>query len=114
MQGGIELRKPEKRFIIENKQQAYHRAAQDPEVLAVYENIMEDWCIQCEQVLAESDVAEDVEDESGPDTEFEFWRNRMAKFNSVAEQLKTRGCKCVLGVVGQVFQEMETHRFAHH
>lgn len=110
MQGGIELRKPEKRFIIENKQQAYHRAAQDPEVLAVYENIMEDWCIQCEQVLAESAVAEDVEDESGPDTEFEFWRNRMAKFNSVAEQLKTRGCKCVLGVVGQVASKSKSFK----
>jgi len=100
-QGGIELHKPEKRFIIENKQQAYQRAAQDPDVLAVYEQVMEDWCAQCEQLLAESTVAEEIEDESGPDTEFEFWRNRMAKFNSVAEQLKTQDCKCVLGVVAQ-------------
>ena len=101
LQGGIELRKPDKRFIIETKQQAYQRAAQDPDVLAVYERIMEDWSDQCEQLLAESAVAKDVDCESGPDTEFEFWRNRMAKFNSVAEQLKTKGCKCVLGVVGQ-------------
>ena len=100
LRGGIELRKPEKRFIIENKQQAYVRASQDPEIFAVYEQIMEEWCMQCEQLLAESAVVEEVEDESGPDTEFEFWRNRMAKFNSVAEQLKTKGCKCVLGVVG--------------
>jgi len=87
--------------MIENKLLAYQRAAQDPDIFAVYEQNMEDWCVQCEQLLAESAVAEEVEDDCGPDTEFEFWRNRMAKFNSVAEQLKTKECKCVLGVVGQ-------------
>ena len=47
LSGGIELQKPETRFMIESKQQAYHQAAQDPEVLAVYENVMKAWCVQC-------------------------------------------------------------------
>jgi len=34
----------------------------------------------------------------GPDTELEYWRNRMAKFNSITEQLKSKECKLVLGV----------------
>ena len=29
-------------------------------------------------------------DEVGPDTELEYWRNRMAKFNSITEQLKSK------------------------
>lgn len=101
LQGGIELRKPDKMFLIENKQHAYQRAASDPDVLIVYETVMEEWCVQCEKLLAESDQQEDPDDTSGPSTEFEFWRNRMAKFNSVAEQLKQRECKCVIGVVSQ-------------
>ncbi len=101
LQGGIELRKPDKKFMIENKQQAYQRAANDVDVLAVYESVMEEWCVQCEKLLAESEQQEDVDDNSGPSTEFEFWRNRMAKFNSVAEQLKQRECKVVIGVVSQ-------------
>ena len=110
LSGGIELQKPETRFMIDSKQQAYHQAAQDPEVLAVYENVMKAWCVQCDELLAESAVDEEVADESGPDTEFEFWRKRMAKFNSVVEQLKTRECKIVLGVVGQIGTKSQCFR----
>eukprot|EP00960_Hanusia_phi_P046745 758011-Hanusia_phi.AAC.1 len=102
LQGGIELQRPEERFIIENKQQSYLRAASDPDILAVYEGIMESWCEQCEIFMAESEsVYDSANDSSGPDSEFDFWRSRMTKFNSIAEQLKTRECKCVLGVIGQ-------------
>ena len=34
----------------------------------------------------------------GPDTEVEYWRGRMAKFNSITEQLKGKECRLVLGV----------------
>jgi len=36
--------------------------------------------------------------EEGPMTELQFWRQRMAKFNSVTEQLKSRDARLVLGV----------------
>ena len=36
--------------------------------------------------------------EDGPMTELLFWRQRMAKFNSVTQQLKSRECRLVLGV----------------
>ena len=101
MQGGIELRKLEKRFMVENKQQAYMRASQDPEILSVYESVMESWCDQCESILMEGNETHEVDDLSGPDSEFEFWRNRMAKFNSVAEQLKMKEHRCVIGVIAQ-------------
>ena len=63
---------------------------------------MESWCEQCETFMAESEsVYDSANDDSGPESEFDFWRSRMTKFNSIAEQLKSRECKCVLGVVGQ-------------
>jgi dynein heavy chain, axonemal len=40
-------------------------------------------------------------EEPGPDTELEYWRSRMAKFNSITEQLKSKDCKVVLGVTHQ-------------
>ena len=60
---------------------------------------MEDWCSQTEGLLSESEENRKESDEAGPDTELTFWRNRMAKFNSVAEQLKSKEAKFVLGVV---------------
>jgi hypothetical protein len=36
-------------------------------------------------------------DAQGPDTELEYWRLRMAKLNSLAEQLKGREARIVLG-----------------
>mmetsp|Transcript_13743 Transcript_13743/g.31844 ORF Transcript_13743/g.31844 Transcript_13743/m.31844 type:complete len:4493 (+) Transcript_13743:136-13614(+) len=99
LQGGIELRKPDKRYDIENKQPAYARAAQDLDIVEYFENIVEDWCQQTEKLLSESEGSRFESDDAGPDTEFEFWRNRMAKFNSVAEQLKSKECKTVLCVL---------------
>ena len=41
-----------------------------------------------------------LRDVLGIETELEYWRMRMAKFNSITEQLKARDCKIVLGVLG--------------
>ena len=38
-------------------------------------------------------------DELGPETEFEYWRTRMAKFNNVVEQLKNPAARVVTGVL---------------
>lgn len=59
------------------------------------------WCKQTDALLAESEASTattSMTDESGPDTELEFWRVRMAKFNSVTEQLKSKECRLVMGV----------------
>lgn len=37
-------------------------------------------------------------DDAGPDTELEYWRNRMSRLNSVTEQLNSKPCRLVLGV----------------
>ena len=62
--------------------------------------VLAEWCKQTEALLAESGAgtASSLNDESGPDTELEFWRVRMAKFNSVTEQIKSKECRLVMGV----------------
>ena len=99
LQGGVELKKPEKRYAdLKLKPNTFNKLAQDPEATAHFEAILEDWCVQTEKLLEEDDSSYSLADESGPDTEIEFWRNRMAKLNSVMEQLKLKECKMVLGV----------------
>ena len=99
LQGGFTLRKPEKMFDIENKAAAFNRAGSEAEVVLAFEAAVEDWCKGTERLLSESDANRHEGDEAGPETELEYWRTRMAKFNSITEQLKGRECKVVLGVL---------------
>ena len=66
----------------------------------VHLQVLAEWCKQTDALLAESEAgaATPLNDESGPDTELEFWRVRMAKFNSVTEQMKSKDCRLVMGV----------------
>eukprot|EP00002_Diphylleia_rotans_P028875 TRINITY_DN5840_c0_g1_i3.p1 TRINITY_DN5840_c0_g1~~TRINITY_DN5840_c0_g1_i3.p1 ORF type:complete len:4482 (-),score=987.95 TRINITY_DN5840_c0_g1_i3:157-13602(-) len=95
---GIELTKPDRKFEVENKQPAFNRAATDPEILMHYEGILEDWCKQMERLVTESDIGRKESEDAGPNTELDYWKTRLSKFNSIMEQLKTKDCKCVLGV----------------
>ena len=38
-------------------------------------------------------------DDAGPVAELQHWRQRMAKFNSLLEQIKTKQCKTVIGIL---------------
>ena len=38
-------------------------------------------------------------DDAGPMAELQHWRQRMAKFNSLLEQIKTKQCKTVIGIL---------------
>eukprot|EP00854_Cymbomonas_tetramitiformis_P001067 gene1068-1616_t len=104
LQGGVELRKPEDKFInsIELKPAAFNKAATDVKTAEYFESVLHDWCVQVEKILDEGETqmkkSSKQADDVGPDTELEFWRTRMAKFNSITEQLKSKACKLVLGV----------------
>lgn len=53
--------------------------------------------LQVEHLLVDNDCGTG-NGEDGPMTELLFWRQRMAKFNSVTQQLKSKECRVVLGV----------------
>jgi dynein heavy chain len=107
LQGGVELARPPQKYAgMEIRASAFADAATDKAVAGDMERVLEDWCDATEQLL-DSGLAEEASsggrrdsEEMGPDTELEYWRSRMAKFNSVMEQLKSREARCVLGVCG--------------
>ena len=100
LQGGFTLRRPDNLFDIENKAAAFNRAGGEPHIVKAFEDVAEDWCAETEKLLAENDNARAESDDAGPETELEYWRTRMAKFNAITEQLRGRECKIVLGVLG--------------
>jgi dynein heavy chain len=100
LQGGVDLMKPDKKYVdsIDLRPQSFNRAATEPEIAEHIEGVLEDWCTRTEALLEQGEGSRKESDEVGPDTELEYWRNRMAKFNSITEQLKSKECKLVLGV----------------
>jgi dynein heavy chain, axonemal len=65
-----------------------------------FESMVEEWCNESERVLneTEKDSNRDSED-TGPRTELEWWRSRMAKLNSIMEELKSPECQVVFNVL---------------
>ena len=51
------------------------------------------------QVLAESEQMRKEADNVGPKAELDYWKKRMAKFNSLFDQIKGPECKTVVGVL---------------
>ncbi len=51
------------------------------------------------KVLVESEQMRKEADDTGPMAEVEHWRQRMGKFNSLVEQVKTKKCKSVIGIL---------------
>eukprot|EP00327_Prymnesium_parvum_P015479 CAMPEP_0113272674 /NCGR_PEP_ID=MMETSP0008_2-20120614/23450_1 /TAXON_ID=97485 /ORGANISM="Prymnesium parvum" /LENGTH=4484 /DNA_ID=CAMNT_0000122153 /DNA_START=48 /DNA_END=13502 /DNA_ORIENTATION=+ /assembly_acc=CAM_ASM_000153 len=85
---------------VENKPAAISAAAANPDIVADFENIVEEWCNIAERVLneTEKDSNRDSED-TGPRTELEWWRSRMAKLNSIMEDLKSTECQVIYNVL---------------
>ena len=102
LQDGVTLAPPPRRLVneIELKPAAFAEAAKDAKVAAQIEGVLEEWCRETDKLLksgSQQSAGRGAED-AGPDTELEYWRSRMAKFNSVEEQLKTPESRLVLGV----------------
>lgn len=51
------------------------------------------------KVLAESEQMRKEADDVGPKAELDHWKKRMAKFNSLLDQIKGAECKAVVGVL---------------
>ena len=101
LHGGIEMAMPDKKYEqIAATQTAMAKAAAEVEVVNHFESIVQKWVVQTQQLLEEKQQPGKTDaDDSGPDTEFEYWRTRMAKFNHVAEQLKKPEARVVIGVL---------------
>ncbi|CAM9240450.1 unnamed protein product, partial [Hapterophycus canaliculatus] len=81
--------------------------ARDPEVVSHYVELLEEWCSKIRMYLDDSDRASSEKANSGPDTELDYWRRRAQRLTSITEQLKTKACKLVIGVLQQVTKQAE-------
>ncbi|XP_069498709.1 dynein axonemal heavy chain 5-like, partial [Ambystoma mexicanum] len=57
------------------------------------------WIKQIEQVLVESEQMRKEADDIGPLAELEYWKSRMASFNSLLDELKSPKVKKVLSIL---------------
>ncbi len=91
------------RFFVYAQTASLNKAAGEEAHLNYFDQILGTWNRKVQNLLKEKKPVTTTGKESdaeGPDTELEFWRSRMAKFNSVTEQLNSKECRIVLGVCG--------------
>ncbi|XP_076815353.1 dynein axonemal heavy chain 5-like isoform X1 [Clavelina lepadiformis] len=77
----------------------YIQASRNSDLVEKLEGVVEAWCRQIDQVLAESEQMRKEADDIGPAAELEHWRQRMSKFNALLDEIKTPRVKTVVGVV---------------
>ena len=105
METGLELRKPDRAYNIEAGQLAL--LATDPEAVAHFSSLLEEWSLHTEAYLDESGRERFESQDAGPDTELEFWRRRMQRLSGITKQLQSRECKAVIGVLTSVTRQQE-------
>jgi dynein heavy chain len=74
-------------FRISDDPKSIQAAANKPQVIECFEQTLYDWCRQIELILAASEQVRSESDDVGPSAELEHWKSRMAKFNSISDQL---------------------------
>jgi len=71
-------------------------------MIAHFVDLLEDWCRDTEKYLDDNAGRQWETQDAGPGTELEYWRRRMQRLTSITEQLKTKECKTVIGVLSAV------------
>ncbi|XP_052061669.1 dynein axonemal heavy chain 8-like [Mytilus californianus] len=75
------------------------QAAANPDIVCDVEELATVWCKQIEQILAESDQMRKEADDTGPMAELDHWRQLMARFNALLEQIKSHNCRMVINII---------------
>ena len=101
--GGVELRRPEKKFDVDTHPQGREGIRDDPEAVRHYEELLLEWCETIEEYLDEKQTEKNSGGaDAGPLTEVEYWRRRMQRLTNITEQLKTKDCKNVIGILSSL------------
>eukprot|EP01135_Chromosphaera_perkinsii_P008183 Nk52_evm5s1178 gene=Nk52_evmTU5s1178 len=95
----VDLLEPEINVEEYTKAADYVAASNNPEVVDAVEDLVTIWSKQIDQVLAESEQMRKEADDIGPKAELEHWKHRMSKFNSLLDQIKSKKCKVVIGIM---------------
>ncbi|KAL5262750.1 hypothetical protein ACHWQZ_G008223 [Mnemiopsis leidyi] len=79
--------------------QQYQNTAGNFDLVTQLEGIVASWCKQIEQVLAQSEQMRKEADDTGPNSELVYWKERMASFNALLDQIKSQPCKTTIGIL---------------
>ena len=74
-------------------------AANSQETVESLEATLVTWCKEIEQVLAMSEQMRKEANDVGPRAELEYWKKRMARFNSLLNCLRSQECRTVIVVL---------------
>ena len=99
LSGGVELRKPDKEFEMEYKQDSRTMVFQDDKIMNHFEGLLAEWNQHIERYLDEGTESKTDSNDSGPRTELEHWRSRNQKLTSISEQMRTKEIKNVISVL---------------
>ncbi|XP_069476735.1 dynein axonemal heavy chain 5-like [Ambystoma mexicanum] len=101
LEGKIELQKVDVGEYLNNSNNPadFITAGGNSEVIEKLEGALMVWIKQIEQVLVESEQMRKEADDIGPLAELEYWKSRMASFNSLLDELKSPKVKKVLSIL---------------
>ena len=77
----------------------FQNMSNNNEFLAQCEELLGHWCKQIAKVLIESEQIRREADDTGPYSKLAYWKQRMAKFNNLLEQIKSQRVKAVVGIL---------------
>ena len=111
LKSAIDLDPPEQGLLdgLDMSPASYNRAALRPDLVAKLDVTMDVWCKQIETVLAASEQVRQETDDVGPNAELEHWKSRMAHFTKLTDQIKSKQCKIVVGVLTAAKSKTVTH-----
>ena len=111
LSGGLELKRTDPQM-----EHLGPQSASDPYIVAQCMNLLQDWCVNIERYLDDSDRSRWENADSGPDTELDFWKNRSQRLTSITEQLKGKEVKSIITLLTNVLrshdpvEQIDTHR----
>jgi dynein heavy chain len=111
LSGGLELSKPDAKI-----EAMGSNGANDPVLVNKALKLLHDWCSNIEHYLDDSDRGRWETIDSGPDTELNYWRNRMQRLTSITEQLKNKSVKALIALLTTALRQgesdplVDTHR----
>ncbi|CAH1799095.1 unnamed protein product [Owenia fusiformis] len=91
------LKQPEN--IVNNDFKQHRLAALDTQIISEYEGLLSDWISTIEAVLMDTSDERFMDPNAGPLSELDRWRRRQRLLTSITEQLKSKECKAVIGVL---------------
>ncbi|XP_052089132.1 uncharacterized protein LOC127725852 isoform X10 [Mytilus californianus] len=91
------LKQPENVILNDFKMQ--RQAALDTQLIGQYEELVTDWMNTIETILSDTSDERFMDPNAGPLSELERWRRRQRLLTSITEQLKSKECKAVIGVL---------------